>query len=109
MVVPILLSPGDTITFEAKGQYRLSVPGPVLTVASVGCKAPKVANVPDFAAPELTAYALVGRADGDYFCIGAATKITAAYAGYLAVTINDNTRDDDTGVVTIKVVVTHKP
>jgi hypothetical protein len=110
-VVPILLSPGDTIAFEATGQYRLSKPGSVLTVAGVGCKVPKVANGPDFAAPKLTPYALVGRADGRYFCIGAGTKITVASAGYLAVTINDNdnTRDDDTGVVTIKIVVTHRP
>jgi hypothetical protein len=108
-VLPILLRPGDTIAFEANGQYWLSKTGSPLTVASVGCKGASPKNGAGFPAPELTAYALVGRADGVYFCIGAGTKIKVAYAGYLAITINDNTRDDDTGVVTIKIAVTHGP
>ena len=107
--VKIPLSVGDTITFAATGSYRLSDTGKVLTPAGVGCKTLKVSNKATFPAPKLTAYALVGRSSGVAFCVGAGVKLTAARAGYMEVAINDDTRADDTGSVTISVVVTHRP
>jgi hypothetical protein len=97
------------VTVEAGGSYRLSNPGPVKTVAGVGCKgaAPKIGT--GFPAPKLTDGALVGRMGGRMLCIGAGTKLTAAMSGYLDVTMNDNTRADDTGLITVNVTVVHQP
>ena len=105
----ILLSPGDVVTVEASGSYRLSSTGTGTTVAKVGCKGAAPKSGTGFPAPKLTDGALVGRMGGQMLCIGAGTKLTAGMAGYLDVTINDNTKGDDSGLITVKVTVVHQP
>lgn len=106
--VKIPLSVGDRITFSATGSYRMSDTGTVLTVAGVGCSTPKTSNAA-LPAPKLTPNALVGRSSGLLFCIGASKTMTVTHGGYIEVTINDDTRNDDTGSITIDITVTHKP
>ena len=102
---------GDILTLTASGQYGDYFKGISLTPQSVGCK---VENSSGTIAPQLTAWAVIGRFGTDpFFCVGAGAQVTATKAGTLYLMINQPPVDtnplDYVGGVTVNWTLSHQP
>ncbi len=105
----IAVQSGQTITISASGQVYIGAQSD----ASLDYEAPagdpglSTANLGGgkFAAPGLVPWSLVGRIgqNGTPFEIGAGTTITAAAAGHLYLSVNDNNFGDNSGNWTVNV------